>query len=104
MSIYTYMYKGNVQQKNPLCAASCVTKNISPRYAHIMYSRRLCAKNAVFEIVYEESVKDYNLHIHVQWEHSAEPSMRRILCHSGTSHLSPFSPAFFHRDAVSLFG
>ena len=49
-------------------------------YAHTMYSSRLCAKNPVFEIVHE-SVKDYHLRIHVQREYSAEPSMRRILCH-----------------------
>ena len=30
--IYTYMCKGNVEQKNLLCAASCVTKNIYPRW------------------------------------------------------------------------
>ena len=67
MSIYTYMYKGNVQQKNPSCAASYVTKNISPRFSPtstpIMYSSRLCAKNLVFEIVREKSVKVYHVHI-----------------------------------------
>ena len=67
MSIYAYIYKGNVQQKNPLCAASCVTKNIYPRYKFNnltntpMYSSRLYAKNTVFEIVHEESVKVYHL-------------------------------------------
>ena len=40
---------------------------------------RLYAQNPVFEIVDDESVKIY-LHIHVQRECSAEPSMRRILC------------------------
>ena len=86
MSIYTYMYKGNVQQKNPLCAASCVIKNIYPRCKFsnlmntLMYSSRLYAKNPVFEIVHEESVKVY-LHIHVQREYSAELSMPRILYH-----------------------
>ena len=65
----TYMYHGNVQQKNPLCAASCVTKNISPRFSRTiflsrcnfsnltstpMYSSSLYAKT-VFEIVHEES-------------------------------------------------
>ena len=39
MSIYTYMYYGNVQQKNSLCAASCVTKNISPRFARTIFYR-----------------------------------------------------------------
>ena len=71
MSIYTYMYKGNVQQKNSLCAASCyVTENISPRckFSNLastpMYSSRLDAKNPVFQIVHEESVKVYHLHMH----------------------------------------
>ena len=68
MSLYTYMYKGNVQQKNALCAASCVTKNISPRSSPtstpIMYSSRLCAKNPVFEIAYEKSGKVYLLHMY----------------------------------------
>ena len=71
MSIYTYMHKGNVQQKNPLRAASCVAKNISPRFSPTstpMYSSKLYAKNPVFEIVHEESVKVYHLHIHVQRE------------------------------------
>ena len=70
MSIYTYMYHGNVQQKNPLCAASCVTKNMFPRFSrtivyrdansaisrvHLpMYRSSLYAKT-VFEIVHEES-------------------------------------------------
>ena len=65
MSIDTYMYQGNVQQMNPLCAASCVTKNISPRFSPTstpMYSSRLCAKNPVFEIVDEESVEVYHPH------------------------------------------
>ena len=47
-----------------------------------MYSSRLYAKNPAFEIVHEESVKVYYLHTwYVQREYSAEPSMRRILCH-----------------------
>ena len=103
------LYDGNVQQ-NPLCAASCVTKNlhISPRFSpttfyrdansvlllfiamQILYNsnNRLFAQNPVFKIVLDKSVKVY-LHIHVQRECSAGPSMRRILCDSGISHLSP---------------
>ena len=46
-----------------------------------MYGSRLYAKNPVFEIVHEESVKVYHLHIHVQREHSAKLSIRKILCH-----------------------
>ena len=83
------MYKGNVQQNNPLWASSCVTKNIYPRYkfnnltSTPMDSSRLYAKNPVFEIVHEESVKVYHLdlHMYIQREYSEEPSMRRILCH-----------------------
>ena len=104
------LYNGNVQQ-NPLCAASCFTKDIlylpgsrlrfsiagqiqhrtvhrflytpaqvdAPMYSS---SSRLYAKNPLFEIVHEKSVKVYHLHIcHVQREYSAELSMRRILCH-----------------------
>ena len=39
MSICTYMYHWNVQQKDPLCAASCVTKNISPRFSRTISYR-----------------------------------------------------------------
>ena len=42
------------------------------------FAQQLYAQNPVFEIVHDESVKVY-LHIHVQRECSAEPSMRRIL-------------------------
>ena len=41
-------------------------------------SSRLYAKNSVFKIVHEKSVKVYHLHMHVQREYLAEPSMRRI--------------------------
>ena len=83
------MYKGNVQQENLLCAASCVTvnKNISLRckFSNLantpMYSSRLYAKNPVFETVDEESAKVYHLPgTHVQREYSETPSMRRTLC------------------------
>ena len=85
------LYNGNVQQ-NPLCAASCFTKDIpslpgsrlsflSPGKsstvqctvflytptqvdALTMYSSRLYAKNPVFEIVHEESVKVYRLRMY----------------------------------------
>ena len=84
------LYNGNVQQ-NPLCAASCFTKDIPSlpgsrlrffiagqiqhRTMHrflytpaqvdaTMYSSRLYAKNPVFEIVHEESVKVYHLHMY----------------------------------------
>ena len=85
------LHNGNVQQ-NPLCAASCFTKDIPslpgsrPRFfiagqiqhrtvhrflytpAQVdapMYSSRLDAKNPVFEIVHEESVKVYHLHMYI---------------------------------------
>ena len=56
--------------------------------APIMYSsiNRLYAKNPVFEIVHEESVKVY--HLHMYNGNLQQNSMRRILCHSGISHLS----------------
>ena len=84
------LYNGNVQQ-DPLCAASCFTKDIQSlpgsrlrffiagqiqhRTVHRflctpsqvdapMYSSRLYAKNPVFEVVYEESVKVYHLHMY----------------------------------------
>ena len=47
----------------------------------------LYAQNPVFEIVHDESVKAY-LHIHVQRECPAEPSMRRSLWKWGIFHLS----------------
>ena len=100
------MYNGNVQQ-NPLCAASCFhlppvlayvflsrgkfsivqctvffyTPAPSQVDAHIMYSsiNRLYAKNPVFEIVHEESVKVYHLHMYTG--NIQQNSMRRILCH-----------------------
>ena len=89
------MYNGNVQQ-NYLCAAIChyESSHLSPVFAYDFLSRskvstptstqlysfsRLYAQNPVFEIIHDESVKVY-LHIHVQRECSAEPSMRRILC------------------------
>ena len=79
VNVYLHMYHGNVQQKNPLCAASCVTKNISPRFSRTIFCRdanavilrtHLCTAVAclyaktVFEIVYEESVKVYHLHMY----------------------------------------
>ena len=99
------MHNGNVQQ-NPLCATSC--SHLSPVLAYVFLSRgksstvqctvffytpaqvdapimyssiinRLYAKNPVFEIVHEESVKVYHLHMYngkIQ-----QNSMRRILCH-----------------------
>ena len=82
------LYNGNVQQ-NPVCAASCFTKDIpslpgsrlrffiagqiqyrtvrrflnTPTQvdAHMYSSSRLYAKNPVFEIVHQESMKVYHL-------------------------------------------
>ena len=84
------LYNGYVRQ-NPLCAASCFTNDIPSlpgsrqrffiagliqhrtvlhRFLYTpaqvdapMYSSRLYAKNPVFEIVYEESVKVYHLYM-----------------------------------------
>ena len=72
-----HMYNGNVQQ-NPLCAASCVTKDlpISPRFSPTIFYRdansvllstplctvsssRLYAQNPESEIAHQESVKVY---------------------------------------------
>ena len=74
------LFNGNVQQ-NPLCAASCVTKDIhiSPRFSPAFFYRdansvllllithlslysginALYAQNPAFEIVHDESVKVY---------------------------------------------
>ena len=64
------MYHWNVQLKNPLCAASCVTKNISPRFsrtisyrdansvilqAHLCITVASMRKQTAVEIVHEES-------------------------------------------------
>ena len=56
----------------------------------------------MFEIVHQESVKVYLHRHHVRREYSAEPSMRSILCHKGSSHLFPVSPTIFYRDANSV--
>ena len=109
MSIYTYihMYKENVQLKNPLYAAFCVTKNIYPRckFSNLtgtpMYSSRLYAKNPVFEIVHEESVKVYHLHMYNR--NIRQNSLCVESCVTEKFHISPrLSPAFFHRDAMVL--
>ena len=100
------MHKGNVQQKNPLCAASCVTKNVYPRckFSNLMstpmYSSRLYAINPVFEIVHEESVMVYHLHIMYNRIIPQNP-LGAESCVTEEFHISPrFSPAFFHRDAM----
>ena len=105
MSIYTYMYKEDVQQKNPLCAASCATNNIYPRckFSNItstpMYSSRLYAINPVFEIIHEESVKVYDLHMYNG--NIQQNSLCVESCVTEKFHTSPrFSPAFFHRDRM----
>ena len=84
------LYNGNVQE-NPSCAAPCFTKDIpslpgsrlrffiagqiqhrtaqrflyTPAQVDVpMYSSRLYSKNPVFQIVHEESVKVYHLHMY----------------------------------------
>ena len=68
------LYNGNVQQ-NPLCGASCATKDIpislwlSPKIVlqsksntptrTPLYSSRLYAQNPVFAVIHDESVKVY---------------------------------------------
>ena len=116
------MYNGYVQQ-NPICAASCFT--LSPVLAYvflspgksstvqctvflytpvhvdapIMYSSRLYAKNPVFEIVHEESVKVY--HLHMYNGNIQQNSLCVESCVTEEFGISPrFSPAFFHRDAM----
>ena len=65
---------GNVQQT--LHEQHPVSKNlhISPRFSPTAFYR-----DPTIALVRDESVKVY-LHIHVQRECSAEPSMRKILC------------------------
>ena len=110
--LYLHMYYVNVQQ-NPLCAASCVTKDIPipPRFssptifyrdansvlsrAHLCTAavigsmrRTLCSK------LYCSSGERKGLFTHVLRECSAEPSMRSILCLKGYSHPSPVFVAY----------
>ena len=75
------MYNGNIQQ-NPLCAASCDTKDlpISPWFSPTIFYRdanpilfstplyrsRLYAQNSVFEIAQQEGVKIYPTHVVVK--------------------------------------
>ena len=64
-----------------------------------MYSSRLYAKNPAFEIVHEESVKVYYLHMYngnIQQNPLCAES-----CVTKEFPISPrFSPAFFHRDSM----
>ena len=87
---------GNVQQKKPLRAASCVTKERSSHLSPVLvydflspckfrtltrtslYSSTLDAQNPVLEVIHQQSV---NVYLHVQQECSAEPSVRSILFH-----------------------
>ena len=68
-----------------------------------MYSSRLCTKSPVFEIVHEESVKVY--HLHMYSGNIQQNSLCVEFFVTKELSISPrFSPAFFHRDATSLFG
>ena len=66
-----------------------------------MYSSRsrLYAEKPVFEIVHEESVKAYRIHMYNgNIQHN---SLCVESCATEEFHSSPrFSPAFFHRDAM----
>ena len=104
MKVYLHMYSRNVQQ-NPLCPASCVTKDlpISPRFPPTIFCRdarsvllrtHLCTAVLIGSMRRTLSSKLFigerqGLSTHVQWECSAGPSMRNILCHKKCSHLSP---------------
>ena len=64
-----------------------------------MYSSRLYAKNPVFEIVHEENVKVYHLHIYNGNIH--QNPLRAEPCVTKEFPISPrFSVAFFHCDAL----
>ena len=66
-----------------------------------MYSSRLYTKSPVFEIVHEESVKVY--HLHMYNGNIQENPLCVESCVTKEFPISPrFSPAFFHRDAISL--
>ena len=57
----------------------------------------------MFEIVHEESVKAY--HLHMYNGNIQQNSLCAEFCVSKEFHISPrFSPAFFRRDAMCLFG
>ena len=107
MSIYTYRYKENVQQKNPLCAASCVTKNNYPRckfsnlMSALMYSSRLYAKSPVFEIVHEESVKVYYLDLHMYTGNIQQNSLCVESCATEEFHISPRLRLFIAMQCVA---
>ena len=66
-----------------------------------MYSSRLYAKNPVFEIVHEESVKVYHLDLHMYNGNIQQNSLCVEFCVTDEFDISPrSSPAFFHRDAI----
>ena len=66
-----------------------------------MYGGRLYAKNPVFQIVHEESVKVYHLHMY-----NRNIQQNPLCAESCVTEEFPipsrFSTAFFHRDAMSL--
>ena len=68
-----------------------------------MYSSRLYAKNPMFEIVHEESVKVY--HLHMTYMYNGNTQQNPLLCVESCVTkefpISPrFSPVFFRRDAM----
>ena len=107
VNVYLHIHaQREFSAENPLCAASCVTKSIYPRckFSNLtstpMYSSRLYAKNPVFEIVHEENVKVYHLHImyNGKIQQNSLDAETRV---AEEFHTSPrFSPAFFHRGAM----
>ena len=112
------LYNGNVQQKNPLCAASCVTKDIpaSPRFsptffypdansvllrAHLCSAvdSKPCVRNCSRERegLYNENVRRSQ---HCTGKESATPGCKQNKQADAGSRL--FSKAFFVRHVVVL--
>ena len=95
VKVYLHMYNGNVQQ-NPLCAASCVTKDlpISPRFSPTVFHR--VANSVLLQINTLKSLYSsiYRL-CYVQ--HPV------LLHYTKDSPVSPrFSPTIFPRNSNSI--
>ena len=82
----TFLYLG----ANPAPYSAPFFSALQPKLMHLLCTavliNRLYAKNPVFEIVHEEGVKVY--HLHMYNGNIQQNSMRRIPCHWGISHLS----------------
>ena len=88
--------KGMFSRTSPLCAAPCVIKNISPRFSPTIFYRdansvllraHLCTAVLIGSMRRTLCSKLFigrawrSIYTYVQRECSAEPSMRRTLCH-----------------------